>query len=420
MVLSLLRDLIAIPSINPSLVPGASGEREIAAYVGARLRAAGMDVEMYDVLPGRPNVVGAAESRERGPTLMFCGHLDTVGVQGMRAPFDPVERDGLLYGRGSQDMKGGVAAMIHAAESVLQRGGLRKGRLIVAAIADEEYASAGADTLVTRCTADYAVIPEPTGLEVGVAHKGFSAAEIVMHGRAAHGSRPGDGRDAILRMGRVLAALELRDRWLQAQPPDPRLGTGSLHASTIHGGGELSSYPASCCLQFERRTLPGEPLTAAEDDLRRILADLASVEPEITADIRLLLARPAYAIDPSHPWPASVLRACGHRGCPTEGRRSELLDGRGHPRGARGADGPLRTGRRRPSRSGGIRPNGRRHYVPRRARRRGRGVVRVVTTEHSCARRRKPGKGAYTAPGPAPRARWSYETDFERAAGCCS
>ena len=317
-VLPLLRDLIAIPSINPALVPGASGEREIAAYVGVRLRAAGMDVDMYDVLPGRPNVVGVADGRERGPTLMFCGHLDTVGVQGMRAPFDPDERDGLLYGRGSQDMKGGVAAMIHAAESVLQRGGLRKGRLIVAAIADEEYASAGADALVTRCTADYAVIPEPTGLEVGVAHKGFSAAEIVMHGRAAHGSRPADGGDAILRMGRVLAALERRDRWLQAQPPDPRLGTGSLHASTIHGGGELSSYPASCCLQFERRTLPGEPLTAAEDDLRRILGDLASVDPEITADIRLLLARPAYAIDPSHPWPASVLRACGHRGCSTK------------------------------------------------------------------------------------------------------
>jgi acetylornithine deacetylase len=315
-VLPLLRDLIAIPSINPSLVPGASGEREIAAYVGARLRAGGMDVEMYDVLPGRPNVVGIADGREPGPTLMFCGHLDTVGVEGMRAPFDPVERDGSLYGRGSQDMKGGVAAMIHAAESVLQRGGLRKGRLIVAAIADEEYASAGADALVTRCTADYAVIPEPTDLEVGVAHKGFSSAEIVMHGRAAHGSRPADGRDAILRMGRVLAALELRDHWLQAQPPNPWLGTASLHASTIRGGGELSSYPASCCLQFERRTLPGEPLTAAEDDLRRIVGDLASVDPEITADIRLLLARPAYALDPSHPWPASVLRACGQRGWP--------------------------------------------------------------------------------------------------------
>ncbi len=315
--LPLLRDLVAISSINPSLVPGAPGEREIAAYLGVRLRAVGMDVEMYDVLPGRPNVVGVADGREPGPTLMFCGHIDTVGVEGMRAPFDPIERDGLLYGRGSQDMKGGIAAMIHAAESVLQRGGLRKGRLIVAAVADEEYASAGADALVARCTADYAVIPEPTDLEVGVAHKGFSAAEIVMHGRAAHGSRPADGRDAILRMGRVLAALELHDRRLQAEPPHSRLGTGSLHASTIEGGGELSSYPASCRLQFERRTLPGEPLTAAEDDLRRILADLTTADPEITADIRLLLARPPYTIDPSHPWPASVIRACSRRGCAT-------------------------------------------------------------------------------------------------------
>ena len=317
-VLPLLRDLIAIPSVNPSLVPGAAGEGEIAAYVAARLRTAGMDVEVSDVLPGRPNVTGIADGREPGPAVMFCGHLDTVGVEGMPAPFDPQQRDGRMYGRGSQDMKGGVAAMIHAAESVLRRGGLRKGRLVVAAVADEEYASAGADALVTRCTADYAVIPEPTDLEVGVAHKGFSAAEILMHGRAAHGSRPADGRDAILRMGRVLAALERHDRWLQAQPPDPWLGTGSLHASTIEGGGELSSYPAACRLQFERRTLPGEPLTAAEDDLRRILADLASVDPEITADIRLLLARPAYAIDSSDPWPASVLRACADRGCATK------------------------------------------------------------------------------------------------------
>jgi acetylornithine deacetylase len=313
-VLSLLRDLVAIPSVNPSLVAGAVGEREVSAYVAARLRAVGMDVDVYDVLPGRPNVVAVADGRERGPVLMFCGHLDTVGVEGMTAPFDPVEREGCVFGRGAQDMKGGVAAMIHAAESVLQAGGLRKGRLIVAAVADEEYASAGADALVTRCTADYAVITEPTDLDVGVAHKGFSAAEIVMHGRAAHGSRPADGRDAILRMGRVLGALDARDRWLQAQPAHPRLGTGSLHASTIEGGGELSSYPAVCRLQYERRTLPGEPLTVAEDDLRAIIEDLTVADPELTADVRLLLARPAYAIEPSQAWPASVLKACAQSG----------------------------------------------------------------------------------------------------------
>jgi acetylornithine deacetylase len=331
----LARDLVAIPSVNPSLVPGASGEREIAAYVAARLRGIGMDVEMFDALPGRPNVVGIADGRASGPTLMFCGHLDTVGVAGMPAPFDPVEREGRLYGRGAQDMKGGVAAMIHAVESVLQSHGLARGQLLVAAVADEEYASAGAEALVARWHADAAVITEPTDLAVGVAHRGFSAAEIVMHGRAAHGSRPAEGRDAILRMGRVLARLESHDKRLQARPPHPLLGTGSLHASTIEGGGELSSYPAWCRLQFERRTLPGEPLAAAEDDLRSIVDELVSDDPEVSAEVRLLLARPAFSIDPSHPLPASVLRACERAGCSAQPSGlsfwtdAVILDGRG-------------------------------------------------------------------------------------------
>jgi acetylornithine deacetylase len=334
-VLSLLRDLIAIPSVNPSLVPGGAGEGEIAAYVAARLRGIGMDVETHDALPGRPNVVGLAEGRAGGPTLMFCGHLDTVGVEGMHAPFDPIEREGRLYGRGAQDMKGGVAAMIHAVESVLHANGLARGRLLVAAVADEEYASAGADALVARWSADAAVITEPTDLAVAVAHKGFSAAEITMHGRAAHGSRPAEGRDAILRMGRVLARLESHDRRLQAATPRPLLGTGSLHASSIAGGGELSSYPASCRMQFERRTLPGEPLTAAEDDLRRIVDELVADDPEVRADVRLLLARPPFAIAPSHPLPVSVLRACEWAGCPAVPcglsfwTDAAILDGRG-------------------------------------------------------------------------------------------
>ncbi|HEX2310733.1 MAG TPA: M20/M25/M40 family metallo-hydrolase [Vicinamibacterales bacterium] len=315
-VLQLARDLIAIPSVNPSLVPGAPGERDTAEYVAARLRLIGMDVEMHDALPGRPNVVGIADGRAPGPALMFCGHLDTVGVEGMDGPFDPVEREGRLYGRGAQDMKGGIAAMIHAAESVLHGNGLPCGRLIVAVVADEEYASAGAEALVARLHADAAVITEPTDLAVGVAHKGFSAAEVVMHGRAAHGSRPAEGRDAILRMGRVLAKLEAEDRKLQGQPAHPLLGTGSLHASSIEGGGELSSYPASCRMQFERRTLPGEPLTAAEDDLRRIMDELRADDPELSADVRLLLARPPYALDPSHPLALAMLRACDRAGCP--------------------------------------------------------------------------------------------------------
>ena len=118
----LLRDLVAIDSVNPSLVPGAAGEGAIAAAVAEHLRRIGLDVELQDAAPGRPNVIGVLEGRAKGRSLMLCGHLDTVGVEGMRAPFDPVERDGRLYGRGAQDMKGGVAAMIDAAR-VDRRGG---------------------------------------------------------------------------------------------------------------------------------------------------------------------------------------------------------------------------------------------------------------------------------------------------------
>jgi acetylornithine deacetylase len=134
-VISFLRDLVAIDSVNPALVPGAAGEGQAAAAVAAYMRRIGLDVHLQEVAPGRPNVIGVLEGRERGRTLMFCGHLDTVGVEGMDAPFDPVERNGRLYGRGAQDMKSGVAAMIDAARLAQVRG-FGRGRIIVAAVVD--------------------------------------------------------------------------------------------------------------------------------------------------------------------------------------------------------------------------------------------------------------------------------------------
>ena len=187
---------------------------------------------------------------------MFCGHLDTVGVAGMEHPFRPIHRDGRLYGRGAQDMKGGVAAMVGAAQQIAEQNVCTRGRLIVAAVVDEEHASLGAEALAARWRADAAVVTEPTDLDIAVAHKGFEWVRVETLGRAAHGSRPRDGRDAILRMGRVLSRLESLDRRLQSQRPHALLGTGSLHASIINGGRELSSYPDRCSLQIERRTLP--------------------------------------------------------------------------------------------------------------------------------------------------------------------
>src|SRR5687768_8902378 len=130
----LLRDLVSIDSVNPSLVPGARGEAAIAQRIAAELMSIGLSVNITEIAPGRPNVVGLLEGRATGRTLMLCGHIDTVGVSGMERPFEPVEKDGCLYGRGSQDMKGGVAAMIGAARAIAESGGLARGALVVAAV----------------------------------------------------------------------------------------------------------------------------------------------------------------------------------------------------------------------------------------------------------------------------------------------
>jgi acetylornithine deacetylase/succinyl-diaminopimelate desuccinylase family protein len=312
---TLLSDLVAIHSVNPSLSPGARGEAEVARRIAREMESIGLQVEITDAAPGRPNVVGVLAGRASGRSLMFCGHTDTVGVSGMARPFAPEIRDGRLYGRGAQDMKGGVAAMIGAVRQLAETGGLAQGRVIVAAVVDEEHASIGADALVTKWRADAAVVTEPTGLDVAVAHKGFQWIALETRGRAAHGSRPRDGRDAILRMGRVLARLETLDRRLQQGPPHSLLGTASLHASLIEGGHELSSYPARAVLQYERRTLPGEASDVARSEAEAILAELRREDPEFEAEARLVFGRDAYEVDAGSELPTILLDAATSAGC---------------------------------------------------------------------------------------------------------
>jgi acetylornithine deacetylase len=311
----LLEDLVAIDSVNPSLVPGARGEGEIARRIAAECVSAGLMVDIVEVEPGRPNVVGVLEGRTPGPALMFCGHVDTVGVAGMDAPFSPAHRDGRLYGRGAQDMKGGLAAMLGAARVIAEGGGLSYGALIVAAVVDEEHASRGAEALVDRWRANAAVVTEPTDLDVAIAHKGFQWVEVETRGRAAHGSRPADGRDAILRMGRVLHRIEAIDRQLQTQPAHPLLGTPSVHASMIDGGTEWSSYPDRCHLRVERRTVPGEAEDVALQEIRGILGRVRRDDWEFDAEARPVFGRGAYEIDPSDPLPAMLVGAATTVGC---------------------------------------------------------------------------------------------------------
>jgi acetylornithine deacetylase len=304
--IALLADLVAIDSVNPTLAPGGGGEREIARRIADELRSLRMDVDVRDAAPARPNVVGVLRGREPGPTLMFCGHTDTVGVTGMARPFAPEIRGGRLYGRGAQDMKGGLSAMIGAARLIAATGGLDRGALVIAAVIDEEHASLGADALVRQWRADAAVVTEPTGLDVAVAHKGFQWVDVRTHGRAAHGSRPQEGRDAILRMGRVLSALEALGRKLAKGPSHPLLGLASLHASTIEGGQELSTYPAEARLRFERRTLPGEPSDVAVREADSILARLRKEDAEFEGEATAMFGREAYEIPAGHPFPSLV------------------------------------------------------------------------------------------------------------------
>jgi acetylornithine deacetylase len=312
--INLLRDLIAIDSVNPALSAGGRGESQIADAIAAELREGGMDVETQDVAPGRSNVIGVLEGKQKGHSLMFCGHMDTVGVIGMDAPFDPVRKDGRVYGRGSQDMKGGLASMMAAALHLSQEGGLPGGRLVVAAVVDEEYASIGADGLVRKWKTEAAVVGEPTDMKIAVGHKGFQWVEITTEGVAAHGSRPNEGRDAILRMGRVLARLEKLDREIQARLPHPIQGTGSLHASLIGGGRELSTYPDRCTVQMERRTITGEGDKCALIEVEQILEILRNEDPEFKGFAKFVFGRPPYLTPDGHDLPKMIEAAIERRG----------------------------------------------------------------------------------------------------------
>ena len=278
----LLSALVRIDSINPDLVEGAAGEEEIARFVARWLEDAGLEVEVEEVVPGRFNAVGIARGTGGGGTLLLNAHTDTVGIAGMERPFDPDVQDGRLHGRGSYDMKGGLAAiMLAGAEAA--RAGLR-GDVIVTAVCDEEVASIGTARVAERHRADAAIVSEPTEMRLALAHKGFVGFEVEVPGRAAHGSRPDLGIDAIARMGHVLVGIEELDSRLRAAPTHALLGSGSLHASVIEGGQEFSSYPERCLLKGERRTIPGETAEVVEGELRELLGDL-------DGEVRVVVAR---------------------------------------------------------------------------------------------------------------------------------
>ena len=298
-VLELAKALISIDSVNPDLVAGAAGEGQIAAFIQRWLTMRGFEVTLLEPAPKRPTVVGVLRGSGGGKTLMLNGHTDTVALQPFDGnPLEPRVAQGKLYGRGSYDMKAGVAAMLTAAARV--RGAGLRGDVIVACVCDEEVASLGSFDLVKHFTADAAIVTEPTDHALYIAHKGFVWADVTVHGAAAHGSRFDLGRDAIAQMGAVLTGVRQLDLALRSKAHHPLLGHGSLHAGTITGGQGYSSYPQSCTVTLERRTIPGETPPIVEAELRVLLERIKAADPDFEYTLEIGLTREPFEIDPAH------------------------------------------------------------------------------------------------------------------------
>jgi acetylornithine deacetylase len=236
---------------------------------------------------------------------MLNGHCDTVDVQGMAEPFSGAIRDGKVYGRGSFDMKGSVAACMTAAKALVDAGTRLRGDVMVAAVADEEYGSLGTRDLIQRVKVDAAIVTEPTALEVCLAHKGYLWIRVEIAGRAAHGSKFEFGIDANMKMGRFLSELSVLERELRARPPHPLVGPPSLHAALLHGGTGLSTYAPSSAVQIERRTVPGETEAQAVAEIQAIVDRVAREDQDFHASVTSFFVRDPFEVAPT----AEIVRA---------------------------------------------------------------------------------------------------------------
>ena len=288
---ALTRALVQVDSRNPALAPDARGEGEVAALLRGVLDAWGFRTELREAAPGRPNLIARIGGARGGRTVMLNGHLDVVGVEGMvHPPFAGEEREGRLYGRGTADMKGGLAAMCAAAWRAAADD--LAGEVIVAAVADEEFASIGTKALIASgVRADCAVVTEPTTLAIMPAHRGFVWIQVTVLGRAAHGSRWDIGVDAIRHAGLLLAELDRVDAEELPRSTHALLGRGSLHASLIEGGMGMSTYPDRCVLKLERRTIPGESAEDTVAEVKHACEAVRQRRPSFAANVGLILAQ---------------------------------------------------------------------------------------------------------------------------------
>jgi acetylornithine deacetylase len=311
----LVAALVAIDSVNPTLVPGAAGERAITGFVADWLRQRGVAVTEIPSGPlglDRPSLLGHVPGSRRGRGLMLYGHTDTVGVAGMAAPFTPTRRAAELHGRGAYDMKGSLAAIMRVAAALATEPA--DGDLWLMIVADEESDSHGAaailDELARRSVVPGAcIVTEPSDLRVMLGHRGFATGTIATHGRAAHTARRDEGVDAIAMMARVIVSLDELDTRLHAGPAHPLLGHSAIVASMVRGGTELFTYPAHCEAEFVWRTVPGQTPAMLTAEIERIFAELHARDPRFTAKLTWRLWRDPMTIGVDAPIAQAIAEA---------------------------------------------------------------------------------------------------------------
>jgi len=288
-VVDILRDLVAIPSVNPIYDPASRGETDMADYVEAWAGRLGLETTRQTVFPGRDNVLVRLAGPDGAPVLLLEAHMDTVGVEAMPGAFTPELRDGRLYGRGACDTKGSLAAMMAAVERLVEGSAGLSCTVALLAAVDEETSGKGARAHVAAGgTADAAIVGEPTDRRVVNEHNGCVRGEIEVVGRAAHTSVAGEGINAIDGMAEVILALRTVDRALAASPGGPA-NNGSLTVSLITGGAGINIVPERCLINYDRRTVPGQTSAQALDEIDAALDGVRA-------------AHPAYRIQRREPW----------------------------------------------------------------------------------------------------------------------
>ena len=343
----LLRELIALPSVNPAFLPGRddlTGERRVADFLAFTADRAGLELEWQEVFPGRSNLLihltpaGGKVHRR----ILLAPHMDTVGVDG-EARFRPVVKQGRLHGRGACDTKGSIATYLAAMLEIAACGQRpQETEIILTALVDEENNQSGSRALVGQASspasvrrasrpantggqdarptkaagtaaplrADLAIVGEPTRLKVVTAHKGDLWLRITTHGKSAHGSKPHLGKNAIHAMARVVEELETNYAATLRQRTHPLLGHATVNVGTIAGGKQPNIVPDRCDILIDRRTLPGESDAGVFTELRALLRR-CRVDVELT-DTKNAPC-PAMETDPTLPLVRQLMRCAGQR-----------------------------------------------------------------------------------------------------------